>query len=110
MYLLLRRKVGQHKVHRGVGALLLDFGHDGFALALVAAYHHDARSHVGQSHGRSLAYARRSTRDQADLLVHGATVLFCLRSFHLSFPSLPHSPPEWLEESSFRFASHADDD
>src|SRR5215207_6426681 len=83
-YLLLRRNIGQHKVHRGVGALLFDFGHDGFTSAPVAADHHDARSHVSQSHGRSLAYARRSTRDQADLLAHAATVPFPLTSFHLS--------------------------
>src|SRR5215213_4285503 len=89
MYLILRRKVCQHKVHRGVGALLFDFGKGGFALAPVAADHHDARSHAGQSHGRSLAYARGSARDQANLLAHGATVLFGFRSFHPSFPSLP---------------------
>src|SRR5215204_4825258 len=89
MYLLLRRKVGQHKIHRGVGTLLFDFGEGGFAPAPVAADHHDACSHVGQSHDRSLAYAQGSTRDQADLLAHDATVLFGLRTFHPSFPSLP---------------------
>src|SRR5215204_1066011 len=80
MYLLLRRKVGQHKIHRGVGTLLFGFGQGGFAPAPVAADHHDARSHFDQFHGRSLAYARRSTRDQANLLAHAA--------FHEFPPSL----------------------
>src|SRR5215218_5982037 len=98
MYLILRRKVCQHKVHRGVGVLLFDFGEGGFAPAPVAADHHDARSHVGQSHCRGLAYARGSTSDQADLLAHDATELFGLRSFHPSFPSLPQDlwrSPAW---------------